>query len=131
MNYGEAFAAFEAVPTNVNWSCSAWTPKGELVLSIWQPLFHKGPAPKTMEVTDSMSHYDWAGPGPIEFHRHMTQAWEQGAPIRAIIIVPKYGTDLSISQRGNATDITPRPDIIGELQAWDGDFYQILFKQVQ
>ena len=59
----EAFAHYGATLRNPQWSVSAWTPNGSLVVSVWEHHYRKG-QPGTMEFEDSLSR--WSGHGNVE-----------------------------------------------------------------
>lgn len=78
----EAFAKYEARLRNVQWSVSAWTPDGDLVVSLWNHHYRKGP-PNTMEFVGSFDR--WKGHGNIEFRENVQKAYAGRNRVRLVI----------------------------------------------
>ncbi len=78
-----AFAHYGAVLRNVQGSVSAWTPTGELVVSLWDHHCRKG-APGTIEFADSFDR--WSGAGNNEFRANVSRALAEGSRVRLVLV---------------------------------------------
>lgn len=78
-----AFARYGATLRNVQWSVSAWTSDGSLVVSLWDHHRRKG-APGTLEFAGSADR--WTGPGNQEFRRNVEEAFNKNSSVRLVIV---------------------------------------------
>jgi hypothetical protein len=79
-----AFGEYGAMLKNPQWSVSAWTPSGDLVVSLWDHHFRKGAPPGMMDFADSFAR--WSGHGNTEFRENVRKAYAAGTRIRLIIV---------------------------------------------
>lgn len=124
----EAFARYKATLRNPQWSVSAWTPAGELVVSLWDHHYRKGP-PGTMEFSDSFTR--WAGHGNNEFRANVRKAYEEQRAVRLVIVktdqveLIQAGEDASTVRK----EFVLRDDLVGEVVDIDNDSYVIRFRR--
>jgi hypothetical protein len=125
----DSFARYGATLKNVQWSVSAWTPKDELVLSLWAHHSRKGP-PETMEFAASASR--WNGPGKNEFVENVGRAFREKRPVRLVIVSTPAPERVEAGEDGGTIPKTfdVRDDVIGEILEWDGQAYVIRFSRV-
>lgn len=122
----EAFAKFGAVQRNVQWSVSAWTPKGELVISVWA--HHQRPkTPGTMEFEGNASR--WNGPGNREFRENVQRAFDVGSTLRLVIAKTEEIGRVEASEDASQIKkgFSVREDLVGCVSEWDGDRYVFRF----
>ena len=128
MLISEAFATFKAKQVNVQWSVSAINESEELVVSLWDQFFEKR-SKVTITCVDRVSR--WSGAGNKEFIRNLDYAHKNNLKVRAIIAKSKrpevVAAGGAASNLGNT--FHPKIDWIGEIVLWDGDNYEIEFKQ--
>lgn len=122
----DAFARYGAALRNPQWSVSAWTPDGSLVVSIWEHHYRKGP-PGTMEFADSLAR--WSGHGNREFRDNLARAHAAGSPLSLVIV---RASDPSAVDAGQDASKIPkeffvRDDLIGAVHELDGDRYVLRF----
>ncbi len=123
----EAFARYGAKLKNVQWSVSAWTPDGALVVSMWEHHRRKKSAPGTLEFDGSAKR--WKGPGNNEFRANVAEAFESQANVRLVIVRTdeqervEAGEDASKLKK----DFFLKEDVIGKVIEWDGDNYAFRF----
>lgn len=122
----EAFSRYEANLHNVQWSVSAWTPDGTLVVSLWDHHRRKSLA-GTLEFAASASR--WKGPGNSEFRENVTKAFELDSMVRLVIVRTE---DVARVEAGeDASKIkkvfSVRQDLIGKVIEWDGENYAFRF----
>jgi len=122
----EAFSRYGATLRNVQWSVSAWTPDGTLVVSLWDHHRRKGLA-GTLEFAASASR--WKGPGNSEFRENVTKAFELGSMVCLVIVRTE---DVARVEAGeDASNIkkvfSVRQDLIGKVIEWDGENYAFRF----
>ena len=122
----EAFSRYGATLRNVQWSVSAWTPDGSLVLSLWQ---HHGRkvVPDALDFAGNANR--WQGPGNGEFRENVSKAFASGAPVRLVIV---HTDDIALVEAGEdggkiKKDFFLREDLVGRVIEWDGDNYAIRF----
>jgi hypothetical protein len=130
MLISEAFATFRAKQNNVQWSVSAINVSEELVASLWDQFFEKRSA-GTMTYVDRVSR--WNGAGNKEFIRNLDHAHKNDLKVRAIIAKSKQPDVVAAggaaSNLGNT--FHPKPDWLGEIKLWDGDNFEIEFRQAK
>jgi hypothetical protein len=125
----DAFGQYGATLRNVQWSVSAWTPNGDLVLSLWEHHRRK-PIPGTLEFADSVER--WKGPGNNEFRANLASAFASGSNVRLVIVHTEHtehvesGADASKVKK----DFSVRTDLIGKVVEWDGNNYAVRFIKV-
>ena len=122
----EAFSRYGATLRNVQWSVSAWTPDGTLVVSLWDHHRRKGLA-GTLEFAASASR--WKGPGNSEFRENVTKAFELGSMVCLVIVRTE---DVARVEAGeDASNIkkvfSVRQDLIGKVIEWDSENYAFRF----
>jgi len=124
----EAFARYKATLRNPQWSVSAWTPAGELVVSLWNHHYRKGP-PGIMEFSDSFAR--WTGHGNNEFRANVRKAYEEQRAVRLVIVktdqveLIQAGEDASTVRK----EFFLRDDLVGEVVDIDNDSYVIRFRR--
>lgn len=128
MLISEAFASFNAKQNNIQWSVSAMNDTGELVVSLWDQFFEKR-SKNTMTYVDKVSR--WSGAGNKEFIRNLDYAKNNKLDVRAIIAKSKQpevvAKGKAASNLGNT--FHPKKDWIGEIILWDGENFEIEFRQ--
>jgi hypothetical protein len=124
----EAFAKYDASLRNVQWSVSAWTADGSLVVSLWE--HHRRKSDKgTLEFAANADR--WAGAGNTEFRKNLDKAFKEKSPVRLIVVrtdeVDKVesGEDASKIKK----EFHPREDLVGQVIEWDGSHYAFQFKK--
>lgn len=122
----DAFAAYGARLRNVQWSVSAWTSDGALVVSLWDHHRRKG-APGTLEFAASASR--WAGPGNSEFRENVARAFESSADVRLVIVRTDEIAHIEAGGGGSKVkkEFFVREDLIGKVIEWDGEHYAFRF----
>ena len=123
-----AFARYGAVLRNVKWSVSAWTPAGELVVSLWDHHCRKGP-PGTMEFADSFDR--WSGAGNNEFRANVTRAFAEGSPVRLVLVKTRHIAHVERGEDASKVDkeFFVRDDLIGEVSEIVGPEYVFRFRK--
>lgn len=126
----DAFRKYGARLKNVNWSVSAWTDKGELVVSLWDHHIVKDPPPGTLMFTDTFLR--WSGPRNNEFRSNVQQAHETGAPIRLVIVRTLETNRVQSGEDASKISKTfsVRADLIGRVTAADNTNYVIEFRRL-
>jgi hypothetical protein len=125
----DAFARYGATLRNVQWSVSAWTPAGELVVSLWEHHRRKG-EPGSLEFADSADR--WSGPGNKEFRDNLNKAFREQSRVRLIIVHTdevarvEAGEDASKVKK----EFFVRDDLIGQATEWDGTHFAFRFKRI-
>lgn len=123
----EAFAKYEARLRNVQWSVSAWTPGGELVVSLWNHHYRKGPL-NTMEFVGSFDR--WKGHGNVEFRENVQTAYAGRNRVRLVIAKTdeveriEAGEDASKVKK----EFFVRDEVVGEVLEIDHDRYVFRFR---
>ncbi|KQU66112.1 MULTISPECIES: hypothetical protein [unclassified Rhizobacter] len=124
----QAFAIYGAALRNVQWSVSAWTPDGSLVVSLWAHHCRKGPD-GTVDYVDSLAR--WGGPGNTEFRRNIAEAFAQRSQVR--LVVASTVETLHVQSGADASkvkkDFDARTSLVGEVMELDGDRYVIRFSR--
>lgn len=126
----EAFRKYGAKLKNVNWSVSAWTDSGELVVSLWEHHRVKNPPPGTLTFADSFER--WSGAGNNEFRANVCRAYEIKAPVRLVIVLTLESEKV---QNGDDASKIPktfavRNDLIGRVISADNNGYAIEFRKL-
>lgn len=122
----EAFARYGATLRNPQWSVSAWSPAGELVVSLWDHHYRKGPD-NTMEFFDSFNR--WEGHGNSEFRKNVCRAYKEHKLVRLVIVKTdqveqvEAGVDASKVKK----DFSLRDDLVGEVVEIENDRYLFRF----
>ena len=126
MLYTEAFARYKAKLKNVNWSVSAESTNGELIISLWKHRFAK-PEGNTIKYVDFVTR--WKGPGSNELRARLQEAHINEQVIRPVIArtsdvkAVEEGVDASTLKN----QFFVREDWFGKLTSWDGDNFEITF----
>ena len=130
MLISESFAVFKAKQNNIQWSVSALSESGDLVVSLWEQFFEKR-SKGTMTYLDRVSR--WSGAGNKEFIRNLDHAHKNGLTVRAIISKSKHPDVVAGGGAANNLGNTfhPKKDWIGEILLWDGDNFEIEFKKLK
>lgn len=131
--YAEAFARYGAKLNNVGWSVSAFTPTGDLVVSIWSTLLKAGTEAGTSVYDDVLSKWRGNAHGRKELRKHLELVQATGKRILLIKAVPKNAK--AEAMVGNVPDeaIIPktfevRSEMVGTLEAFDGDRLRYVFR---
>jgi hypothetical protein len=124
----EAFARYDAVLRNVQWSVSAWNPKGQLVVSLWAHHYRKGPV-GTAEYADRVDR--WSGPGNSEFRKNIAQAFAAGSDVRLIVVSTPEARRVETGEDAShiPKDFDAREDLVGKVVLFDGENYVIRFSR--
>lgn len=123
----DAFSRYGAALRNVQWSVSAWTPGGELVVSMWEHHRRKGTGPGTLVFEGSVTR--WKGPGNNEFRENIDKAFTLSSPVRLVIVRTEEierveaGEDASKVKK----DFFLKEEVVGKVTEWDHDRYAITF----
>mgnify|MGYP000213723234 CR=1 FL=1 len=130
MLISESFTAFKAKQNNVQWSDSAISQSGDLVVSLWIHKFEKR-SKKTMTYIDRVSR--WSGLGNKEFVKNLDNAYKNDLDVRAIIAKTKRPDVVDGGGAANnlGNTFSPKLDWIGKVILWDGDNFEIEFKQMK
>ena len=128
MLISEAFKAFGATLNNVQWSVSAFNDQDELVVSLWDHHFEtrvKG----TITYVDKVSR--WSGNGNTDFRKHLPIAYDENRIVRAVIAKTKKPSVIDAGGSGAnlGNTFSVKKDWIGKVSLWDGDNFEIEFKQ--
>lgn len=122
----EAFSRYGSTLRNVQWSVSAWTSEGQLVVSLWDHHRRKG-MPNTLEFAASANR--WRGPGNNEFRENVARAFESAATVRLVIVrteeVARVEAGLDASRIKKTFSV--RPELVGNVIEWDGENYAFRF----
>jgi len=124
-----AFAEYGAVLKNPQWSVSAWTPSGDLVVSLWDHHFRKGAPSGMMDFADSFDR--WSGHGNKEFRENVSKAHAAGSRIHLVIV--KTDQIARVEAGEDASKIRKefflRDDMIGWVHEFTDALYVIRFKR--
>lgn len=125
----DSFARYGATLKNAMWSVSAWTPRDELVLSLWAHHYRKGPD-GTFEFAESTTR--WGGAGKNEFVENVKRAFREKRPIRLVIVSTPHPERVEAGEDASRIPKTfdPRENVVGEVVEWDGENYVIRFKRI-
>lgn len=124
----DAFARYGAKLANAQWSVSAWTPAGNLVVSLWDHHYRKG-KPGTMEFSASMAR--WSGHGNTEFRRNVSDAFSKKSKVHLVVAKTdeighvEAGKDASLIKK----EFFVRDDLIGEVSELNGDDIVFRFRK--
>lgn len=126
----EAFATFNAKPTNAMWACSAISADGVLVVSCWSHLFQKG-GPGALHYVDRLSRWTGNVRGNNLMREHLEKAKAEGLTIRMVVATAKDPSQ--VEKVGDASTIKKtfhaKEDLIGRLLSFDGDNFVIEFRK--
>ncbi len=126
MGIKDCFAKYGAEVKNINWSVSAESAKGELVVSLWSQFF-MAPSKDRIRYIDRVGR--WSGHGNSEFRRHIQNAYEIDQVIRAVIA--RTNNEEAVLRGKDASKLKNRfhvrEDWIGKVIRWDGDNFEIEF----
>lgn len=133
-NYTEAFARYGARLTNRGWSLSAFTPTGDLVVSVWHTQLDIDLKSRTMTYEDVLSNWLGNAVGKAELSRHLNQVQRDGGRVRLIIAHPKNEAAKALIGKVPNEAIIPktfevRPKMIGTLEEFDGDYLKYIFRE--
>jgi hypothetical protein len=124
-----AFAAYGATLNNPQWSVSAWTPSGDLVVSLWDHHFRPSAPPGMMDFADSFDR--WSGHGNNEFRENVARAFAAGSRVRLVIV--KTDQIARVQAGEDASKIRKefflRDDLIGFVHELTGERYVIRFQR--
>ncbi|WP_219215915.1 hypothetical protein [Variovorax boronicumulans] len=133
LKYEEAYEWYEAKLNNRGWSVSAFTPTGDLVVSIWTTLLTPGTEAGSLVYEDVLSTWRGNAHGRTELRRHLEQVRETGKRIRLIEAIPT-GTQAAamVGEVANEAGIPKtfriRSELIGTLEEFDGDRLRYIFR---
>jgi hypothetical protein len=124
----ESFTRYGATLKNPMWSVSAWTPRGELVVSQWAHHYRKGPE-NSAEYWGCTTR--WEGPGKNEFKANLERAKAQGSRVRLVIVSTKEVARVEAGEDASklTKEFDVRPELVGEVVELDGDDYVIRFRR--
>jgi len=133
-NYTEAFARYGARLTNRGWSLSAFTPHGDLVVSVWHTELDFDKDARTITYEDVLSRWLGNAGGRAELRSHLTQLKRDGGRLRLVIAHPKTEADRALVGKVQNEAIIPktfevRPQLIGTLEEFDGDYLKYVFRE--
>jgi hypothetical protein len=124
-----AFAEYGAALKNPQWSVSAWTPSGDLVVSLWDHHFRKGAPAGMMDFADSFDR--WSGHGNAEFRENVRKAHAAGNRIRLVSVKTdqiervQAGEDASKIRK----EFFLRDDLLGRVLELNEERYVIRFER--
>lgn len=123
----EAFAKYNAQLRNAQWSVSAWTDDGSLVVSMWEHHRRKGTPVGTLVFEGSVNR--WKGPGNNEFRENIDRAFSTEAPVRLVIVRTEEVAKVEAGEDASKLkkDFFIKPEVIGRVTEWDHDRYAISF----
>jgi hypothetical protein len=129
MGIQRAFARFGARLHNFQWSVSAWTPNGELVVSLWEHHYRLDSPSGTAEYSDRLDR--WRGPGNAEFRQNLTRAFQERSPIRLVVASTRNVEHVQSGQDASKVkkSFNPRIDLAGELVLLEGEEYTFRFRR--
>lgn len=133
--YVDAFSRHSAKLRNVQWSFSARSSDGFIVLSCWIDYFvpsKEHGVPDVMRYRDTLQRVSHNAPGSMELRGFLEEARDTGTRFKLIVARPGDARLLtsgrSASHAGNRFD--PRVDVVGSLVEFDGDRYVVDFTMV-
>lgn len=135
VGYVKAFDSLGATLRNVQWSFSARSNDGSIVLSCWQPFF----VPKSTHGIDGVLRYrdtlNRVAHNPLganELAIFLREAETHHTPFRLVVATPGdeslLASGRSASSAGNR--FHAKHDLLGELVCFNGDEYVIDFKRI-
>lgn len=134
MNYTDAFAKYGAVLTNPQWSVSAYSPDGSLVVCLWQNYLKPGTERGTLEYKDTLS--KWLGnvPGCNEIRNHLHKVQAAALPIHLVIAHPVSAAEEDLvgkvaDESGIKKTFSVKKEVVGTLAEYDGDTLRIVFRK--
>jgi len=124
----EAFEKYNAQLHNVQWSVSAWSTSGKLVVSLWAHHYRKGPN-GTAEYAGNTQR--WNGPGRTEFQKNVAKAFQEKTEV-CLVVATTQEVD-HVEDGKDATKIKKdfhlRDDLKGHVLSFDGDEYVFSFEK--
>jgi hypothetical protein len=125
----DAFRRYGATLRNPQWSVSAWTPDGSLVVSLWDHHSRKGP-PGTLEFSDSLDR--WSGHGNKEFRENIAKAHAARTPVRLVVAKTNETTRVEAGEDASTIgkEFFIREDLVGEVSELKGGQYVFRFRKV-
>lgn len=128
LGIADAFRRHGAKLRNVNWSVSAWTDDGALVVSLWSHHHLKGHAPGVLAFGDRFDR--WSGPGNAEFRANVVRAFEVGADVRLVLARALEPDRVQGGEDGSKIPKTfaVRDDVVGKVAAVSDQSYVIEFR---
>lgn len=123
----DAFSQYGATLRNVQWSVSAWTPNGELVVSMWEHHRRKGSPAGTLVFEGSVNR--WKGSGNTEFRENIDKAFKTGAVVRLVIVRTEEVAHIEAGEDASKVkkDFFLKEEVVGSVTEWDQDRYAITF----
>ena len=123
----DAFAQYGAKLHNVQWSVSAWTPNGALVVSMWEHHRRKGTPTGTLVFEGSVNR--WKGPGNSEFRKNLDKALLLGAVVRLVIVRTEEVARIEAGEDASKVkkDFFLKEEVFGKVTEWNQDRYAITF----
>lgn len=126
MGISTEFKKFGATLKNVNWSVSAESESGELIVSLWKQYFQKAVNGKILYV-DRVSR--WTGHGNAAFRKRIATAFDINQQVRAVIA--KTDDQAAVDRGQDASKLkntfSAKTDWVGRVTVWDGDNFEIEF----
>jgi hypothetical protein len=129
VSLSEAFARYGAKLRNPQWSVSAWTPDGALVVSLWTHHIRRNGPPDTMEFEDRLDR--WAGPGNKELRKNLLLALQKESPVRLVLVRTVETGRVQAGQDASKSPTTyaARDDLIGKVTHADDASFVIQFRK--
>ena len=124
----EAFARYGATLRNPQWSVSAWSPDGSLVVSLWEHHCRKGP-PGSIEFVGSLGR--WSGPGNSEARRNIAEAFSAKSRVRLVVVKTEEvervesGQDAGLLKK----EFFIREGLVGQVVELNGEQYVFRFSK--
>jgi hypothetical protein len=123
LTFTAAFAKYGAKLPNRMWAVSAIATDGSLVISCWQHLFDRNPAPGVMRYSDRLSRWKGNTAGNNLLRAHLTQARDEKLPIRLVIASTRDTAAVDAGEDASKLDnvFHVREDFVGQLVSFDDD----------
>ena len=123
----DAFTQYGASLRNVQWSVSAWTPAGTLVVSMWEHHRRKGSPAGTLVFEGSVDR--WKGPGNSEFRENIDKAFILGSEVRLVIVRTDEVAHIEAGEDASKVkkDFFLKEEVVGKVTEWDHKQYAITF----
>ena len=123
----DAFSRYGAKLKNVQWSVSAWTADGSLVVSMWDHHRRRRTAPGTLVFEGSANR--WRGAGNSEFRENVERAFRDGAPVRLVIARTDEVARVEAGEDGSKIkkEFFLKEEVVGRVTEWDGEHYAFTF----
>jgi len=121
MNLTEAFARFDATPSNRLSSVSAIATDGAMVLACSYGHFAH-PSKGVLRYEDRLSRESAESKESQLLSQHLTLARDGGLPIRMVVVT---ATDRKKGSPGRSFHV--RPDLVGKVASFDGDHFVVDF----